>query len=239
MGLIKTLRHTFATYGIPDELSLEGGPEFVSHRTREFLHQWGAHQRLGSIAFPHSNCRPEVGVKLIKSLITGNVGKNGAINIDAFQASILQYWNTPDPTTQMSPAMCLFESPVKLLIPILPGRYIPHTTWSPIPARRGVKTPPHVTPREMERTYQDLTPTTSRQPSADLEPNLPSPKQMGPDWHSHQDTPIPPVPHQNWRNRQADTQEQKVPQEIHSHVPTTQTKVHPRGYCLPPCKSTP
>ena len=28
-GLVKTLQHTFATYGIPDELSSDGGPEFV------------------------------------------------------------------------------------------------------------------------------------------------------------------------------------------------------------------
>ena len=34
-------------------------------------------------------------------------------------------------------------------------------------------------------------------------------------------------------------QEQKIPQEIHPHVPTAQTKVHYRGYCLPPSKSTP
>jgi len=114
--LIKTLRHTFATYGIPDELSLEGGPEFVSHRTREFLHQWGVYQRLSSVVFPHSNCRPEVGVKPIKRLITGNVGKDGAININAFQALILQYWNTPNPTTKVSPAVCLFERPVKDLL---------------------------------------------------------------------------------------------------------------------------
>ena len=128
-GLIKTLRHTFATYGIPDELSSDGGPEFVSHRTREFLRQWGVHHRLSSVAFPHSNCRAEVGVKTVKRLITGNVGKDGAINVDAFQAAILQYRNTPDPATKMSPAMCLFGRPVKDLIPILPGKYIPHTTW--------------------------------------------------------------------------------------------------------------
>ena len=81
------------------------------------------------VAFSHSNCRAEVGVKTIKRFITGNVGKNGAINIDAFQAAILQYWNTPDPTTKMSPAMCVFGRPVKDLIPILPGKYNPHTTW--------------------------------------------------------------------------------------------------------------
>ena len=87
------------------------------------------HHRLSSVAFPHSNCRAEVGVKTVKRLITGNIGKDGAINIDAFQAAILQYRNTPDPITKISPAMCLFGRPVKDLIPILPGKYSPHTTW--------------------------------------------------------------------------------------------------------------
>ena len=128
-GLIKTLRHTFATYGIPDELSFDGGPEFIDHTTRGFLHQWGVHHRLSSVAFQHSNCRAEVGVKSVKRLITGNVGKDGAININAFQEAILQYRNTPDPTTKMSPAMCVFGRPVKDLIPILPGKYHPHPTW--------------------------------------------------------------------------------------------------------------
>ena len=128
-GLINVLRHTFATFGIPDELSSDGGPEFVAHTTRQFLHNWGIHHRLSSVAFPHSNCRAEIGVKIIKRLITGNVGKDGAINIDAFQEAILQYRNTPDPATKISPAMCVFGRPIKDLIPILPGKYHPHPTW--------------------------------------------------------------------------------------------------------------
>ncbi len=128
-GLIDVLRNTLATYGIPDELSSDGGPEFVAHTTRQFLHDWGVHHRLSSVAFPHSNCRAEVGVKTIKRLIAGNVGKDGTINVDAFQKAILQYRNTPDPTTKVSPAMCIFGRPIKDLIPILPGKYHPHPTW--------------------------------------------------------------------------------------------------------------
>lgn len=83
-----------------------------------------------SVAFPHSNCRAEIGVKTIKRLIAGNTGKDGDIKVDQFQKAILQYRNTPDPTTKLSPAMCIFGLPIKDLIPILPGKYQPHPTWS-------------------------------------------------------------------------------------------------------------
>ena len=129
IGLINILRHTFATYGIPDELSLDGGPEFTAHVTRMFLRDWGIHYRLSSVAFPHSNCQAEVGVKTVKRLITGNLGKDGSLNIDTFQQAMLQYRNSPDPTTKLSPAMCIFGRPTKDLIPIMPGKYRPHRTW--------------------------------------------------------------------------------------------------------------
>ena len=129
-GLIDILRHTFATYGIPDELSSDGSPEFIAHTTRQFLLDWGIHHRLSSVAFPHSNCRAEIGVKTVKRLITGNIGKDGALNTDSFQQAILQYRNTPDQSTKLSPAMCVFGRPTKDLIPILPGKYHPHQMWS-------------------------------------------------------------------------------------------------------------
>ena len=75
-GLNKSLREAFVTYGIPEELTSDGGPEYTASETATFLKAWGVRHRVSSVAFPHSNCRAEVGVKTCKRMITGNTGPN-------------------------------------------------------------------------------------------------------------------------------------------------------------------
>jgi hypothetical protein len=128
-GLIGVLRKHFSTYGIAEELASDGGPEFTASSTQKFLTSWGVHHRLSSVAFPHSNCRAEIGVKTVKRMIADNTGPRGEFEVDTFQRAILQYRNCPDTDTKLSPAECLFGRAIRDFIPVLPGRYHPHTTW--------------------------------------------------------------------------------------------------------------
>ena len=127
-GLIQCLRNCFSTYGIPED-GTDGGPEFTAAETRKFFKCWGTNHRLSPVAYPHGNCRAEVGVKTMKRLITNNTATNGDLSTDAVQRAVLQYRNTPDPSTKLSPAQCIFGRPIRDFIPILPMQYKPHSTW--------------------------------------------------------------------------------------------------------------
>ena len=56
-GLIAALRALFATFGVPEEMSSDGVPEFSSAATADFLTRWEVRHRMSSAYFPQSNGR--------------------------------------------------------------------------------------------------------------------------------------------------------------------------------------
>ena len=68
-GLISCLINYFARFGIPEELSSDGGPEFTASATEDFLKRWNIRHRLSPSYLPQSNGRAEVAVKSVKRLL--------------------------------------------------------------------------------------------------------------------------------------------------------------------------
>ena len=112
-GLIACLRSFFSTFGVPQELSSDGGPEFTASATREFLQRWGVHHRVSSAYFPQSNGRAEVAVKSAKRLLRSNVGPTGTLDNDKLLRALLQLRNTPDPDCNVSPAQIIYGRPIR------------------------------------------------------------------------------------------------------------------------------
>ena len=83
-GLVCHLRPFFATFGVPEEISSEHGPEFIAGNTEKFLRLWGICHRLSSVGFPQSNGLAEVAVKTAKRLLMSNTGPTGTLNHDQF-----------------------------------------------------------------------------------------------------------------------------------------------------------
>ena len=112
-SLIAHLRTLFTTFGIPLNLSSDGGPEFVATATSNFLSRWGVYHRVSAAYYPRSNGRAEVAVKKAKRLLKGCIGPGGTLNNDQFMTGMLQLRNTPDPDCKLSPAQILFGRPLR------------------------------------------------------------------------------------------------------------------------------
>ena len=112
--LIRALKRTFATFGVPFEISSDGRPEFTAEETKGFLRRWGVHHRLSSAYNPRSNNRAEVAVKAMKRLLWDNIASNGSIDTEGYTR---QYYSFEIPQTpprkrhpQKSSSVVYFEA---------------------------------------------------------------------------------------------------------------------------------
>ncbi len=111
--MIKCLRQWFGTFGVPRELSSDGGPEFTAGSTSDFLKSWGVAHRISSAYNPSSNGRAEVAVKAVKRLMRDNLGPGGSLDTDRFLRALLEMRNTPDPDCNISPSEIVFGRPLR------------------------------------------------------------------------------------------------------------------------------
>ena len=124
-ALISALKTHFTTFGIPAELSADGGKEYIAGQTQSFLKTWGTKFRQSSAYFPHSNTRAELAVKSMKRLLKDNTSPSGDLDTTKFHRALLTYRNTPDRDTLLSPAQVVFGRSIRDFIPVLPQKYKP------------------------------------------------------------------------------------------------------------------
>lgn len=127
--VVSICRTLFQNYGVPEELSSDGGPQFMSTEFQDFMKVWGVNHRLSSVAYPQSNGRAELGVKAAKRIVYGNTGPHGSLDNDRAVRAILQYRNTPIQEIGLSPAQMLLHRNLKDELPAQPAFYKPHPEW--------------------------------------------------------------------------------------------------------------
>ena len=117
-GLCKALRRLMVTFGVPIEISSDGGPELMAAETMAFFRRWGIHHRLSSVSFPSSNGRAELAVKKAKCLLMDSIDVHGKLDNDKMVRALLTLSNTLGPRCKLSPAHT-FGSPTKrYIIPV-------------------------------------------------------------------------------------------------------------------------
>ena len=114
----KSLLRWFATYGVPENISSDGGPPFNSNDFASFLRAWDVQWRLSSAHYPQSNGRAEAAVKSAKRILLGNINPvTGELDTDAAARALLSHRNTPTQDTGIAPSVMLFGKPMRDHLP--------------------------------------------------------------------------------------------------------------------------
>jgi hypothetical protein len=133
--VVTFLRQLCEDYGVPVTCSTDGGSNLVAKLVEDFMQTYGIHHRVSSVANPHANTRAELGVKTVKRLLRENVTIHGKLESAKFSRALLQYRNTPDRDTKMSPAMALFGRELRDFLP-RPGLALMGDMWTGLASAR-------------------------------------------------------------------------------------------------------
>ena len=126
-NLIQALRMYFSTFGVPQIFCTDGAKVYTSSEMEKFYRIWGIKHRTSSAYYPAANKRAEVAVKSAKRIIRDNVGPAGTLNTNKVMQALLAHRNSPDPSTNVSPAQIVFGRPIRDIIP--QQSYVPDRPW--------------------------------------------------------------------------------------------------------------
>ena len=127
--LVEILRNQFTTFGIPDDMTADGGSQFTAGEVRQFLARWGCKLRTSSAYNPHGNLRAESAVKSAKRMLMEHTGPDGSPRWEEINRALMQHRNSPVRDINLSPAQLLFGRPIRDFLPIRPDLYKPSEVW--------------------------------------------------------------------------------------------------------------
>ena len=84
------LQDAFCTYGIPELLTSDGGPQYTSIIIRDFLEKWGVKHRITAAYNPHANMRAETGVKSMKRILMECVTKGDGLTGENAKKALME-----------------------------------------------------------------------------------------------------------------------------------------------------
>jgi len=115
---VTVLREIFARNGIPRELVSENGPQFVSQEFDQFLSNNGIRHIKTSPYHPVSNEVAERVVQTVKKALRAGLREDVPLE-QALATFLLQYRNTPQATTGMSPSMLFLNRSLRTRLDLL------------------------------------------------------------------------------------------------------------------------
>ncbi|XP_059092245.1 uncharacterized protein LOC131887632 [Tigriopus californicus] len=113
--IMKDFLGLFATFGVPNVLRTDNGPQFASSQFGQFLTKWGVQWKPSSPYYPQSNGHAEVMVKSMKYMLAKT---GGNIHSGEFAEALLEFRNSPQ-NDGLSPAQRVFGRPIRSRIPTL------------------------------------------------------------------------------------------------------------------------
>jgi hypothetical protein len=115
---IKVLRHLFSSYGVPQQLASDNGPQFTSQCFAEFMKQNGIKHIKCSPYHPSSNGLAERFVQTFKQAMKAE--KSDQMPVDRKMAEfLLGYRSTPHATTNQSPSSLFLKREIRTRLDLL------------------------------------------------------------------------------------------------------------------------